>query len=181
MYYQPLVHDITQSKCSDAYQFRHGNPNFCYTGLLNMHNIQHFFTTRNTKCTVNKFPAARQVSAQWQLPLYGLSWVKVVRAGGVGLVIVVAVVRGWDWGSSLTIVIGRLGVGGKLLHIGKSTDKPAALKCANHTHTHGVTLTRKCRSQRRMDPWVRVPAWGSTETSTDTIRYSQLSLGLTIF
>ena len=32
-------------------------------------------------------------------------------AEGVGLVIVVTVVRGWDWGSLLTIVIGRLGVG----------------------------------------------------------------------
>ena len=123
MYYQALVHGVTQSKRSDAYQFRRGNPNFCYTGLVNMQSILYILTTRNTKCMINNFPAARHLSAQWQLLSSLGCWAghcrhwATLRANAS-----VVVVRGWDWGSSLIVIIGRLGVGcyrrRKLLHPG---------------------------------------------------------------
>ena len=60
------------------------------------------------------------------------------------------------------VVVRILGVLGSR-PVGKSTGKPAALKYATRTLTHGIPLTRNANAglSAGTDPWVWVPVWGS--------------------
>ena len=50
------------------------------------------------------------------------------------------------------------------LHLGKSTGKPVGLKCATHTHTHGIPLTRSAKAGYNVGMGLRV--WVAMQEST---------------